>query len=850
MKRVFDEREEHDLRLDDNGALLGAFESGLPVLPIFIWDKNSTSGWKPGKLWNWWLFSSLESLDWHLHNLGNQLFFIEGNPEQELITVAQNVGATRIFWNREYDPFSMEREKRLVEGLKRIDVQVQIFKGNVLLEPWDLENFFIDSFESFQSYMKFWMKSLHAVSKPIVFHSKIPKLLSSIHWRLGLKRVPKIEDLEQNDVYNCINYLQKSQAYDVDIQIISQSSRLSPHIRFGELSIRQIVFRVKELLEKCSFKHTKASIIRTFLKNLCLREYTRHVVYHHSNLTKSSPYGAYSWHADSYQVELWKQGRTGYPLIDATTRALHSYGWIPNSLRCLLVIFSTSYLMLPWEVGAEIFYSMLIDADIASFVMGWRWEIEHLLDSCLTTKGVVGIVTFCKIIDPLGHFVKKWLPELGNLSPRYIHCPWKLSKEMLISNKIVLGKTYPYPIVKPKIARGRARDFTVFLKRLLNVNKLTLISYPKEACHTVQMHYSEQSSEHICVYLSGTVRREVSPKDEKLMPHQLNEHHISCSDDTSKELFTSPECFMYPNVFSPNTIRPYQPCVIHVSDGSSPSFSSIVDSPLFHSPWFNSFDEAVSERSSRYYQYNPCVTDSIFTTPHMKESLYESHQSYFGNISPNHIWDATKPESLQAQTTKKRSLLSIELDISKYEPVSSQFIKEEKMKSSDVLKVMENEQVDENISTRTRNLTNSNRVEENKDQREQLNGKALTLETCGKTTIDENMDKALQKRMFNLDNIARDSSNEYCDLAQFVLSNYILTAWPYRMSSNDFVRLRNITNAYNLWKPQGTSTRKLQQFKHFFKDILGLEVSGEWDRHYHGGIRGPYVYGIKEKNKS
>lgn len=207
---------------------------------------------------------------------------------------------------------------------------------------------------------------------------------------------------------------------------------------------------------------------RAFLKNICLRDFSHHVLFHNRDFDWKplvAEFAQFPWLTDSNSLTSWKFGNTGYPMVDAGMRELRQTGWIHNGMRFLLASFLTKYLLLPWQGGLSEFYNLLLDGDLASNSLGWQWTAGSNTDafpfSCLVNPVKVG-----HLQDPSGQYVRRWIPELTGLPNAYIHQPWKAPADVLSRSGVKLGETYPVRIVDSVAARNRAREAMLVMKQI------------------------------------------------------------------------------------------------------------------------------------------------------------------------------------------------------------------------------------------------------------------------------------------------------------------------------------------------------------------------------------------------
>ena len=207
---------------------------------------------------------------------------------------------------------------------------------------------------------------------------------------------------------------------------------------------------------------------KAFLKNLCLRDFSYHILFHHPNFNTKPlipEFVDFPWAKDESSFDAWKFGKTGYPIVDAAMRELRTTGWIHNGMRFLLACFLTKYLLLPWTYGLKEFYNLLLDGDHSANALGWQWTSGSNTDSfpfsCLINP--------CKLArrqDPDGDYVRRWVPELAKVPTEYIHQPWLAPEKVSLSIGFKYGKDYPLKIVEPVQARKRAKEAMHFMKQV------------------------------------------------------------------------------------------------------------------------------------------------------------------------------------------------------------------------------------------------------------------------------------------------------------------------------------------------------------------------------------------------
>eukprot|EP00271_Cylindrocystis_brebissonii_P013550 TRINITY_DN3346_c0_g3_i1.p1 TRINITY_DN3346_c0_g3~~TRINITY_DN3346_c0_g3_i1.p1 ORF type:complete len:1094 (-),score=136.89 TRINITY_DN3346_c0_g3_i1:888-3734(-) len=256
---------------------------------------------------------------------------------------------------------------------------------------------------------------------------------------------------------------------------LSNTSLLSPHFHFGEISVRKVYHTVHahrtQLLNQTSDFHgsdkphhvtSNASIegIKCFLRSIGFREYSRYLIFqfpftHERSLLANLK--GFPWKADEEWFKTWRQGRTGYPLVDAGMRELWATGWLHNRIRVIVASFSVKFLRLPWRWGMKYFWDTLIDADVENDILGWQYVSGslpdgHELDRMDDPKGLG------KKYDADGEYVRRWIPELSRLPSEWIHHPWDTPPSVLQAAGVELGANYPHPIITVDSAREGLQD--------------------------------------------------------------------------------------------------------------------------------------------------------------------------------------------------------------------------------------------------------------------------------------------------------------------------------------------------------------------------------------------------------
>jgi deoxyribodipyrimidine photo-lyase len=459
-----------DLRVSDNPALSAAVEAGEPVIPLYIHSPQEEGAWEPGGATKWWLHHSLQALTNDLQALGSRLVLRSGESRQILAEIVKESGAKKVLWNRRYEPVIIARDAKIKEWLKAEGLAAESFNGSLLCEPWD--GCKADG-TPYQVYTPFWKnlsaKGFGVPPLPTPRSVPAPKKWPSAISLDDLVLLPKISWAErfselwnpgsQGAKDNLDIFLKRAiTEYDQGRNLPAESgtSRLSPHLHFGEISPNQIVDAVRTEFKDRALKGG----IETYIKEIVWREFAYHLLYHFPE-TPEQPlrkdFLKFPWAKDKKLLHAWQRGLTGYPVIDAGMRELWKVGWMHNRVRMIAGSFLVKDLLIPWQDGARWFWDTLVDADLASNTLGWQWTAGCGADAAPYFR-VFNPTLQGEKFDPMGEYVKRWVPELSGLPAKWIHRPWEAPAEVLKAARVSLGDNYPRPIVDHGEARDAALD--------------------------------------------------------------------------------------------------------------------------------------------------------------------------------------------------------------------------------------------------------------------------------------------------------------------------------------------------------------------------------------------------------
>lgn len=399
---------------------------------------------------------------------GSPLVIRSGNPSEVLGSLVFETGAAAVFWNERYEPDVRLRDRDISEYLQAKGVEVRRFHGHLLFDPDRLWN---GKQEPYKVFTSFWKRCMHEAVPPAV---GVPDRLEGIGDVVESLTVERLGLLPQEEVdfgeywipgeagavaqwETFVDERLGAYAAGRDFPHQDTISSLSPYVSHGEISVRAVWHEVRCRAESESSLRQTAD---AFLRQLIWRDFAYHQLLHFPGMLHSSlrcQFESFPWEGTADQFAAWKQGRTGYPLVDAGMRQLQETGFIHNRVRMVAASFLVKHLLIPWTAGSDWFGDRLIDFDAANNAMGWQWVTGSGIDAAPYFRIFNPIIQSEKF-DANGFYIRRWLPELGKLPAPYIHHPWTASDEVLAEADIRLGEDYPYPMIDHAYARKRALE--------------------------------------------------------------------------------------------------------------------------------------------------------------------------------------------------------------------------------------------------------------------------------------------------------------------------------------------------------------------------------------------------------
>ncbi len=407
-----------DLRIEDNHGLFKALKSNFPVLPIFIFDTHIIQELKPDDARVSFIYERITHLHQYLKTKLSGIFCLKDTPENAWKKILNTYEVKEVFFNEDYEPYAINRDKNIKKLLTDAGVSVHVFKDQVIFAKDDVLKADRTPYTVYTPYKNKWMQTLGTGAAIKHFASetgnnflkktfRLPALSDIGFYKSNIKVIDyNLDDLEE---YEAVR----------NIPSLNGTSSLSPHLRFGTVSIRQVVQK--------ALKH------QTFLNELIWREFFMQILYHFPRVESSNfkpKYDLIMWRNNEDEFEKWKAGETGYPMVDAGMKELNATGYMHNRVRMITAGFLCKHLLIDWRWGEIYFAEKLLDFELASNNGNWQWAAGTGCDAAPYFR-IFNPTEQLKKFDKDLNYVRKWLPEFDSL-------------------------TYPAPMVDHKMARERA----------------------------------------------------------------------------------------------------------------------------------------------------------------------------------------------------------------------------------------------------------------------------------------------------------------------------------------------------------------------------------------------------------
>lgn len=459
-----------DLRLADQAALSEACKDCREVIPLFIFDEPLLRSRQFGSACVNFMLGCLRELASSLAASGLALQWRRGDPVEEVVRAAREWNADVVYWNRDYEPDAIARDREVVQRLGQAGIAVRTFKDHVVFETEEVRGATGEALQRYSAYRARWWTKWHA-TKPAL--RGLPPDLSR---KFGapipaVSPIPGAEELGYETVRPWIESGERAaQArlrWFVDGPIhryvdgrnqpaMDGSSKLSPHFRFGTLSPLAAVHAALRVL--ASGGHVSRPDVLTWIDELIWREFFQQVLASFPRVANgpfrqaSVPPCRLAGLERDRLFQRWSEGRTGYPIVDAGMRQLNQTGWMPNRVRMITASFLVKDLRIDWQSGERYFMNHLLDADVAANNGNWQWCASTGTDAMRGYR-IFNPALQSKKFDPEGRYIREYVPELAQVMDRHIHEPHLMTDEEQARAGCRIGVEYPEPIVDHKQAR-------------------------------------------------------------------------------------------------------------------------------------------------------------------------------------------------------------------------------------------------------------------------------------------------------------------------------------------------------------------------------------------------------------
>jgi deoxyribodipyrimidine photo-lyase len=454
-----------DLRTSDNPGLFEAIQNGL-VLPVYILDETSAGEFKMGGASRWWLHHSLESLNL---SLDNKLNIYCGDSKETLLKIIKENDVQGVYWNRCYEPGRIRDDAIIKEKLKQMGIECKSFNGSLLWEPWTVLKKDKTPYKVYTPYYRYGCLQAPPPQQPLAKPKKMLfvldmqnqkkladlKLLSKIKWYTRMEELWEIgEKAAHKKLSNFLHDGLIDYKEGRNFPRKQKMSRLSPHLHFGEISPHQVWYAAQT-----QGRLTASSIdLEHFLSELVWREFSYYLLYHFPTLPRKNfqaKFDHFPWVNNAELLKAWQTGQTGYPIVDAGMRELWQTGYMHNRVRMIVASFLIKNLLLHWHHGEDWFWDCLLDADLANNSASWQWVAGSGVDAAPYFR-IFNPITQGEKFDETGEYTREFVPELNKLPNKFLFKPWEAPEAILKTAGIILGKTYPKPIIDLKKSREKA----------------------------------------------------------------------------------------------------------------------------------------------------------------------------------------------------------------------------------------------------------------------------------------------------------------------------------------------------------------------------------------------------------
>ena len=461
-----------DFRINNNPALCHATQNHESVVALYIYNNNDYDNKREAQ--KWWLSKSLESFKQKLSNYKINLEILKGD-ELDILSKIKKKDNVSVYWNKIYEPDVIDKGKRIRDFFIKNEVNFKYFKGNILNEYQEITK---NDGTPFKVFTPFWknaeQKYINSIPskdfkvkrrkafKSFFKKSISPKnILPSKNW---YKKFEKYWEVSENTSQKILENLLKNKIKDYgtnrDFPSVDGTSKLSPYIKHGQIHVEYI-------WKKCSEIKSKNIGYRKYINELGWREFSHSLINYFPEFLRGNfrkEFDRFPWIKNEKFLKDWKNGMTGYPIVDAGMRELYETGWMHNRIRMVVGSFLVKHLRINWIEGEKHFRNCLLDFNKANNIAQWQWVAGCGADAAPYFR-IFNPILQGEKFDKEGLYVKRWIPELKKVPNKFIHKPWEMDLDFQKSINTFIGKDYPSPIVIHEKARTAALQAFQSLKK-------------------------------------------------------------------------------------------------------------------------------------------------------------------------------------------------------------------------------------------------------------------------------------------------------------------------------------------------------------------------------------------------
>jgi deoxyribodipyrimidine photo-lyase len=451
-----------DFRLLKNEALTYASQNHEQVSAIYIYKKKE---FIEREAQRWWLFESLKNFRESLYKININLEVIDSSSYKKIFDEITNKNNFSLYWNKVYEPNFLDFDRKISNLLSLKKIPYKIFKGNLLNESDEIKKNDGTPFKVFTPFWKnaepFYIEKGYVKNSKVKYKKKkidflkskfnISEILPKKNW---YKKFQKYWVPSENDAQNKINSFLKNDLnnYGInrDIPGVNGTSKISPYLSLGQIHV-ETIWEESQKIKK------KGNGYRKYINELGWREFSHSLINYFPKMLKGNlrkEFDKFPWVENKKYFKAWKEGTTGYPIVDAGMRELRETGWMHNRVRMITASFLVKHLRIHWKEGEKHFRNCLLDFNEANNIAGWQWVSGCGADAAPYFR-IFNPILQGERFDAEGVYVKKWIPELKVIPNKFIHKPWELEDNL---KNFQLGKNYPQPIVNHQEARSLALE--------------------------------------------------------------------------------------------------------------------------------------------------------------------------------------------------------------------------------------------------------------------------------------------------------------------------------------------------------------------------------------------------------